>query len=330
MSESPRSPNGLASAHGGSSSVSPVESPGLPQSGCSSASAQQGGSAQPPTPEEMVREEQIFRQGHWVIQFGELIFGIVLGLSMEKFAEMGIFTDTGLTLDMFGRIGPLILLYFWVFFYVVLYWFNMRREAPIMAIFHRRDIGILEIVLVSLLGFVFYQTFDAIMPEGAATADARIVRDAVDAAMWSLGGLIVFDAIAQLSAIRRMWLESCNFHQANLTPHWQLSIPALRRYYGKLFPIKTIGLTVVYFVVFIPLVPWFGWRYPLLNVLGLQDNVWVIVVGFLIINIGFELFLSLHRSALHNAAMEYLVALKRRSMSVIREDVFKREGDYDE
>lgn len=259
---------------------------------------------------ELVTQEERLRKAQWLVQFAEILFSIVIGLSLERIGASNLFRIQGSALVDTLALGlPVILLYAWIVVYMILYWFNMRVELPVFAIFIRQISGIQHLVLVVVLGLIFFQAFDAALID-FSTATSDVVAEAVNRVLTWLGILVLFDLVAQLY-LRSVWLRSCERLERAADPIWQPFLPRIRRYYGRKFPIKTISIAIVYAVCFLPGIPGSGaLRYPLLTALGVATPL-VVAALFVAVNLAFELYLDRERRIVHEVAARLAIELRR-------------------
>jgi hypothetical protein len=259
----------------------------------------------------LVAQEERLRKAQWLVQFAEILFGILIGLSLQRISASNLFNVEDRSLAEMLVLGtPLILLYAWVVYYVILYWFHMRVEIPVFAVFIRQVSGIQHLVLVVVLGLIFFQAFDSALVD-FATATPADVAAGVDRVIGWLGILVVFDLVAQ-AYLRQVWLRSIDRLERGGDPTWAPFLPRIRRYYGRLFPIKTIGLAIVYVAFFFPGLPGpeRAYRYPLLTALGVTTAV-VVAAAFVAVNLAFELYLQYQRRIVHEVAARLAVELRR-------------------
>ena len=200
---------------------------------------------------EEVAEAERLQRAQWLIQFGELIFGIVVGLSISRIADTKLFSpeSTRSLGETLSFASPLLVLYCWMVLFIVLYWYNMRLETPVFAIFIRQSSGVMHLVLVVVLGFIVFQGLDAVLPNFSMLKDSEVLPR-VDTVMRWLGLVIFFDFLSQ-TYLRALWLKSFEqLERANVS--WASLIPGVRAYYGLQFPAKTVGLLIVYLLLFFP------------------------------------------------------------------------------
>jgi hypothetical protein len=268
---------------------------------------------------EEVAEAERLQRAQWLIQFGELIFGIVVGLSISRIADTKLFSpestrSLGETLEF---AGPLLALYCWMVFFIVLYWYNMRLETPVFAIFIRQSSGVMHLVLVVVLGFIIFQGLDAVLPN-FSTLQEDDVLPRVDTVMRWLGLVIFFDFISQ-TYLRSLWLKS--FDQLeHASVSWASLIPGVRAYYGLQFPAKTLGLLVVYVLLFFPGASFLpdALRYPLPSTVGL-DHPAFIAFGFVLTNLACEAYLAVKRHSVHQVMQAYRLDARRRERQLTNE-----------
>jgi hypothetical protein len=261
---------------------------------------------------EEVAEAERLQRAQWLIQFGELMFGIVVGLSISRVADTHLFSpeSTRSLGDIIGLAWPLLLLYCWMVFYLIIYWYNMRLETPVFAVFIRQSSGVMHLVLLVVLGFIMFQALDVVTPNFSTLEESHVLPR-VDTVMRWLGFLIVFDLLGQ-TYLRALWLKSCDqLERANVS--WKALVPGIRRYYGLEFPAKTVGLFVVYMLLFFPGASFLpdDLRYPVPSHVGL-DSPTFIAFGFVFTNLACEAYLGLRRRSVHRVVQAYRLDARRR------------------
>ncbi len=245
-------------------------------------------------------------KGRHLIQFSEIVAGIVLGLGIQLFSRLNVF-GTG-ALPSPGRIAllsPLLLLYLWILVLAILFWVSLKRQLELEILFLEKQAGVGDHLTAILIGFFFYQAFDAVTPD-ATSLTAALVRTSVDKTLLIFGFLIIVEFWVNATVIPYIWWKACRRNEHH--PLWQKSVSKFRWFYCFLMPVKSLAQAILYFLFFMPFVPYFGYEYPLFSHWGLQENTLLIVCGFIGMYVLLEIYLACCRKLLKEALDDHLAA----------------------